>query len=69
MGFGNPYGDPWSPDLVLKWVHKLVDMEIKHIALSYTVGVSNTDNISALFSILTKEIPYVVFIEHLHFGD
>ena len=66
MGFGNPYGDPWNPELVLNWVHKLVDMEIKHIALSDTIGVSNYNNISALFAVLTSEIKNVVFIAHLH---
>jgi len=66
MGFGNPYGDPWHPDLVLKWVNKLVEMGIKYIALSDTVGVSDIGNICDLFSTLTKEKPDIVFIAHLH---
>ena len=24
MGFGNPYGDPWSPALAAEWVEKMV---------------------------------------------
>ena len=66
MGFGNPYGDMWSPEIVLEWVRKLTQMGIKHIALSDTIGISNYDNISDIFSILTAEITNVVFIAHLH---
>jgi hydroxymethylglutaryl-CoA lyase len=66
MGFGNPYGDPWNPELVLKRVNQLVEMGIKYIALSDTVGVSDIFNICELFSVLTREKPDIVFIAHLH---
>lgn len=50
MGFGNPYGDPWNVEIVQKWVDKLVDMDIKILQLSDTIGVSNPDSIAYLFS-------------------
>ncbi|MEZ4952588.1 MAG: hydroxymethylglutaryl-CoA lyase [Saprospiraceae bacterium] len=50
MGFGNPYGDPWNVETVVKWVDKLVAMGIRIIQLSDTIGVSNPANIEYLFS-------------------
>jgi hydroxymethylglutaryl-CoA lyase len=66
MGFGNPYGEPWSPEIVIRWARKLAGMGIKTIALSDTVGVSNPENIHALFSTLIPEITEVEFGAHLH---
>ena len=66
MGFGNPYGEPWNPEIVIEWVRKLAGMGIKIIALSDTVGVSNPQNIKSLFSHLIPEVPEVEFGAHLH---
>jgi hydroxymethylglutaryl-CoA lyase len=66
MGFGNPYGERWSADVVIKWVKQLVSMGIKIIPLADTVGVSNPQNISHLFSNLIPEFPGVEFGAHLH---
>ena len=49
MGFGNPYGDPWSPELVGEWVARLAQMGIRRISLSYTVGVAQPQTITSLF--------------------
>lgn len=57
MGFGNPYGDPWNVEIVQHWVDHLADMEIKIMALSDTIGVSNPENISYLFSNLIPPLP------------
>jgi len=43
MGFGNPYGDPWNPQIVSEWVSKLVDMGVEIISLSDTVGSSTPE--------------------------
>jgi hydroxymethylglutaryl-CoA lyase len=66
MGFGNPYGEPWNADIVIKWVKKLAGMGINIIALSDTVGVSNPENITHLFSHLIPEFKEVEFGAHLH---
>lgn len=66
MGFGNPYGEAWNPEIVINWVRKLSEMGIRIIALSDTVGVSNKENIAALFSQLIPEISGVEFGAHLH---
>lgn len=66
MAFGNPYGDEWSSDVVIKWTKYLSQMGIKIIALSDTIGVSNPKNISFLFSKLIPEFPSVEIGAHLH---
>ncbi|MBK6839321.1 MAG: hydroxymethylglutaryl-CoA lyase [Bacteroidetes bacterium] len=66
MGFGNPYGEPWNAEIVIKWVRRLSVMGIKIIALSDTVGVSNPVNISSLFTQLIPEVKEVEFGAHLH---
>lgn len=66
MGFGNPYNEPWNADIVMKWVKQLAGMGIKIIALSDTVGVSNPENITHLFTHLIPEFKAVEFGAHLH---
>ena len=66
MGFGNPYGDEWNVEIVEKWVNQLVGMDIRIFSLSDTIGVSNPDNISYLFTNLIPLFPKVEFGAHLH---
>ncbi len=67
MAFGNPYGDPWSGQLAAEWTEKLTkDLGIEIIALADTVGVSNGDNITELFSTLIPAFPKVEIGAHLH---
>jgi hydroxymethylglutaryl-CoA lyase len=66
MGFGNPYGDPWSTEIVGEWTQKLSDMGVKILSLSDTVGSSTPDVISYLFSNLIPQYPQIEFGAHLH---
>ena len=66
MGFGNPYGDPWNAEIVHKWVDALVPWGIRIFSLSDTIGCSNPENISYLFSNLIPAYPDVEFGAHLH---
>ncbi len=66
MAFGNPYGDEWSSDTAILWTKRLAKMGIKIIALSDTIGVSNPENISFLFSKLVPEFPGIEIGAHLH---
>jgi hydroxymethylglutaryl-CoA lyase len=67
MGFGNPYGDAWSPQLVVDWCGKLhEECGITIMALSDTVGVSKPSNIIPLFETLIPSLPKVEFGAHLH---
>jgi len=66
MGFGNPYGDPWNVEIVQQWVNRLAPMGIRIFSLSDTIGCSNPQNISYLFSNLIPAYPEVEFGAHLH---
>ena len=66
MGFGNPYGDPWNVEIVQRWVNDLVPLGIRIFSLSDTIGCSNPENISYLFSNLIPEFPEIEFGAHLH---
>ncbi|MGB0932906.1 MAG: hydroxymethylglutaryl-CoA lyase [Lishizhenia sp.] len=67
MGFGNPYGDSWSPDVVAKWSERLnKELGITNLALSDTIGVSTPETITSLFTTLIPELPQVNFGAHLH---
>ena len=66
MAFGNPYGEHWHEDIVAEWSEKLFDLDIKTIALSDTIGVSNPNNIRLLFSSLSDKYPQIEWGVHLH---
>jgi hydroxymethylglutaryl-CoA lyase len=66
MGFGNPYGDAWDTQTVEKFVEKLDAIGVKIISLSDTIGVSNPENITYLFSSLIPKFPHIEFGAHLH---
>lgn len=66
MGFGNPYGDPWDVDIVGEWTERLSKMGVKILSLSDTIGSSNPENISYLFSNLIPQYSKIEFGAHLH---
>ncbi len=67
MAFGNPYGDPWSEEVALHWVTRLVEeLGVKVIALSDTVGVAKPEDIGTMFKALIPAMPQVEFGAHLH---
>lgn len=66
MGFGNPYGDFYSPELVADFAEKLIELGVGIIAPSDTVGSSTPDGIETLFTHLIRTFPQVEFGAHLH---
>lgn len=66
MGFGNPYGDPWSVEVVSQWVERLAQMEIEIISLSDTVGQAASEDISFLYSALIPAFSSIEFGAHFH---
>lgn len=66
MGFGNPYGDPWSIEIVSAWVEKLSSIGVHILSLSDTIGAAKPESIAYLFSNLVPKYPHVEFGAHLH---
>jgi hydroxymethylglutaryl-CoA lyase len=66
MGFGNPYGDVWSNDIVLQWATKLISEGIRYISLADTIGIATPGQIESLYRLLSDQFPETIFGVHLH---
>ena len=67
MGFGNPYGEAWHPDMLTEFSSKLYnELGVEVIALSDTVGNATEDVITSAFKATISELPKVEFGAHLH---
>lgn len=66
MGFGNPYGDPWTVEVVRKWIDELVLLDISIFQLSDTIGVAKPASIKYLFEYLIPAYPNIEFGAHFH---
>jgi hydroxymethylglutaryl-CoA lyase len=66
MGFGNPYGDAYTPAIVQQLTLQLVQLGIQIIAPSDTIGCATPESIYALFTALLQAFPQTEFGAHLH---
>ncbi len=67
MGFGNPYGEDWHPDIVAHWCEKLyTKLDIRIQALSDTIGIGTEKSVASLFETLSSNLTEVEFGAHLH---
>lgn len=66
MGFGNPYGDAYSPELVAEFVRDLDQMGIKIISFADTVGTAEPSLIAELYTVNANSYPHIEFGMHLH---
>ncbi|HNS16348.1 MAG TPA: hypothetical protein PKH94_05160 [Bacteroidales bacterium] len=66
MAFGNPYGDPWNPDLVWRMIENLQAAGVKHFALSDITGVATKESIGVIYSVLQSDFAGHSFALHLH---
>lgn len=66
MGFGNPYGDPWSLSLVEDWCGRLIDEGAEVISLSDTVGQAAPQRFAEVYTACAKWYPATEFGIHMH---
>lgn len=67
MGFGNPYGEKWHPDIVTAWSDRLYrQLDIRIQAVSDTIGAATPETIDALFRTLIPSNDRIEFGAHLH---
>lgn len=66
MGFGNPYGDAYNEETLLKWTDEMVCREIQIISLADTVGVAMPQPISFALNSLIPKYPETIIGVHLH---
>jgi hydroxymethylglutaryl-CoA lyase len=67
MAFGNPYGDPWSPEAVRSFAERLTSQGIRQISLADTVGLARPQQVGELFNLCRRALPAEVELGvHLH---
>jgi len=66
MGFGNPYGDRYSEEIVFEWVNQLVAMDIGIISLADTVGIATAEQVYDMTEYLVDSLPGTQIGVHLH---
>jgi hydroxymethylglutaryl-CoA lyase len=66
MGFGNPYGDEYNQEILLKWADEMAQKGVKIISLADTVGVATPAQISFALNTLIPKYPGTVIGVHLH---
>jgi hydroxymethylglutaryl-CoA lyase len=66
MGFGNPYGDAWSEEIVYEWAAALAKLGVKTLSVADTVGLATPEQVFSVTSYLIKELPQCTIGVHLH---
>ena len=66
MGFGNPYGEAYDPEMVTSIVENLVKSGISIFAISDTVGLADAALIYKVVAEQVIQFPEIEFGVHLH---
>jgi hydroxymethylglutaryl-CoA lyase len=66
MAFGNPYEEPWGPEIVQDTLDWLKDIRITTVSLADTVGTATPDLIHTLYSQVKDHVAGVELGVHLH---
>jgi hydroxymethylglutaryl-CoA lyase len=66
MGFGNPYGDAYTQDVLLLWADEMVKRGITILSLADTVGLATPGQISFALNTLIPKYPVTTIGVHLH---
>ena len=66
MGFGNPYGDHWSEEVVYEWASALAKLGVKILSVADTVGLATPEQVFSVTNYLMRELPQCVVGVHLH---
>lgn len=66
MAFGNPYDEPWGPEIVEETLVWLKDIGVRTVSLADTVGTASPDEVAALFQSAKKCVAGIEIGVHLH---
>jgi len=66
MAFGNPYGEPWGPEIVQDTLEWLKDIRVQTVSLADTVGTATPDLVHELFSQVQDHVRGIELGVHLH---
>lgn len=66
MAFGNPYDEPWGPEIVEETLIWLKDVGVRTISLADTVGTASPEDVARLYLAVKDCIAGVDIGVHLH---
>ena len=66
MAFGNPYDEPWGPEIVEDTLIWLKDIGVKSVSLADTAGTANAEQVGALYSAVKDCVAGIELGVHLH---
>lgn len=66
MGFGNPYGDVYNEEIVLKRTKQIHELGVNTISVADTVGLATAREVSVLMNKIIPEFPGAEIGVHLH---
>src|SRR5215470_13611860 len=66
MAFGNPYDEPWGPEIVEETLEWLKDIRVKTVSLADTVGTASPELVGELFQRANAHVAGIELGVHLH---
>jgi hydroxymethylglutaryl-CoA lyase len=66
MAFGNPYEEPWGPEIVQDTLDWLKDIRITTVSLADTVGTATPDLVHSVYSQVKDHVAGLELGVHLH---
>jgi hydroxymethylglutaryl-CoA lyase len=66
MAFGNPYDEPWGPELVQDTLEWLKDIRVSTVSLADTVGTATPELVRDVFAMSKDHVAGIELGVHLH---
>jgi len=66
MAFGNPYDEPWGPEIVQDTLEWLKDVRVRTVSLADTVGTASPELVGELFRQVKDHVAGIELGVHLH---
>jgi hydroxymethylglutaryl-CoA lyase len=66
MAFGNPYDEPWGPELVQETLEWLKDIRVRTVSLADTVGTASPELVGDVFRQANNHVAGIELGVHLH---
>jgi hydroxymethylglutaryl-CoA lyase len=66
MAFGNPYDEPWGPEIVADTLEWLKEIKIRTVSLADTVGTASPELVGDLYRQLKDHVAGIELGVHLH---
>ncbi len=66
MAFGNPYDEPWGPELVQETLEWLKDVRVSTVSLADTVGTATPELVREVYTLAKDHVAGIELGVHLH---